>query len=71
MRRGRGGILEGIKRGGVILLKDLDLLASIYVARFIVWRTLRRRYKERDARRRKFKLIQGGHNSEDLSKAHY
>lgn len=29
-----------------ILIKDLQLLASLYVAHFIVWRTLRRWRKE-------------------------
>jgi hypothetical protein len=43
-----------------VLLGDLSLLISLTVARFIVWRTLRRLHQERAARRKQFRLIQGG-----------
>lgn len=43
-----------------VLLSDLSLLIALTVARFIVWRTLRRRRQERAARRKRFKLLQGG-----------
>jgi len=42
-----------------VLLEDLRFLASVGLAHFIVWRTVRRRYKENSARRRKFKLLRG------------
>jgi hypothetical protein len=42
-----------------VLLEDLSFLASVALAHFSVWRTLRRRYKENSARRRKFKLLRG------------
>ena len=32
-----------------IMARDLQLLASIYVARFIVWRELRRRHRQGNA----------------------
>jgi hypothetical protein len=44
----------------VIVLQDFQLLASLYIAKFIVWRTLRRRDKENCERRGKFRLLQGG-----------
>lgn len=47
------------QQGVVILLRDLRLLASLYVAQFIVWRTLRRRHLENLERRRNFKLLHG------------
>jgi hypothetical protein len=47
------------QRGIVILLEDLRLLASLYVAQFIVWSTLRRRRMENLERRRNFKLLHG------------
>jgi hypothetical protein len=43
-----------------LLLSDLSLLVALLVARFIVWRTLRERCQERAARRKRFKLLQGG-----------
>lgn len=47
------------QRGIVILINDLRLLASLYLAHFIVWRTIRRRFREKSARRREFKLLHG------------
>jgi hypothetical protein len=46
------------QRGMVILLGDLHLLASLYIAQFIIWRILRRRRKERAARLKLIKLVQ-------------
>ena len=42
-----------------VLLDDLRFLASVALAHFIVWRTLRRRFRENAARRREFKLLRG------------
>ena len=42
-----------------VLVEDLRLLASVTLANFIVWRTLRRKYKENAERRREFKLLRG------------
>jgi hypothetical protein len=42
-----------------VLLDDLRFLASVGLAHFIVWRTVRRRYRENSARRREFKLLRG------------
>ena len=42
-----------------VLLEDLRFLASVALAHFIVWRTLRRKYRENAARRREFKLLRG------------
>ena len=42
-----------------VLLEDLRFLASVTLAHFIVWRTLRRKYKENAARRKEFKLLRG------------
>jgi hypothetical protein len=42
-----------------VLFEDLRLLASVALAHYIVWRTLRRRYRENSARRREFKLLRG------------
>ena len=42
-----------------VLLGDLRFLASVTLARFIVWRTLRRRCRENSARRREFRLLRG------------
>lgn len=49
-----------MKGAVVIMLGDFDLLASLYVAHFMVWRTIRTRDKERLARRKSLKLIRGG-----------
>lgn len=43
--------------------EDLKLLASVYVAHFIISRKLRTRRKERAARLKNFKLINGGQES--------
>jgi hypothetical protein len=45
------------KRSCIALCKDLSLLASLYLAHFIVWRTLRTRHKERMARLKNMRLI--------------
>ena len=42
-----------------VLLEDLRFLASVGLAHFIVWRTIRRRYRENSARRKEFKLLRG------------
>ena len=42
-----------------VLLEDLKLLASVGLAHFIVWRTLRRKYRENAARRKEFKVLRG------------
>jgi len=42
-----------------VLLEDLRFLASVGLAHFIVWRTVRRRYRENSARRREFKVLRG------------
>ena len=42
-----------------VLLEDLRFLASVALAHFIVWRTVRRRYRENSTRRREFKLLRG------------
>jgi hypothetical protein len=34
---------SGFKKKVVLAVKDLDLLTSLYVARFIIWRTTRKR----------------------------
>ena len=35
---------SGFKRKVVLTMKDLDLLTSLCVARFIMWRTMRKRH---------------------------
>ncbi|MGA9996804.1 MAG: hypothetical protein WBP93_15400 [Pyrinomonadaceae bacterium] len=42
-----------------VIFSDLSLLISLWLARFIIWQTLRRRRKERARRRKHFKLIRG------------
>lgn len=51
---------EHWSRAIAIFLDDLRLLASLYLAHLIVWRTVRRRLKEDWARRHNFRLINGG-----------
>jgi hypothetical protein len=53
------GLSQKWQRAIVILLEDLSLLGSLYLAQFIVWRILRRRRKERAARLKRIKLVQG------------
>jgi hypothetical protein len=53
-------IIPRLKRAASLIINDLSLLISLYAAHFIVWRTLRARYKERVARRKNLKLISGG-----------
>jgi hypothetical protein len=48
------------QRGSSVFLKDFHLLASLYLAQFTVWRFLRQRRKENAARRKSFRLVQGG-----------
>ena len=47
---------EKLKRGMTVLVKDLELLASLYLAHFIVWRELRRSEREEVARRKNFEV---------------
>jgi len=54
------GFIEQWERGVVVFVDDLYLLVSLYLAHFIVWRTLRRYRKENTARRKAFKLPDGG-----------
>jgi hypothetical protein len=54
------GFIEQWERGVVVFVDDLYLFASLYLAHFIVWRTLRRHRKENMARRKMFKLLNGG-----------
>jgi len=49
--------LKKSKRGMVIFFGDLPLIASLYLAHFIVWRTLRRRRRERAARLKLIHLV--------------
>jgi hypothetical protein len=42
-----------------VVCKDFGLLASLYVAHFIVWRTLRAQRRERAVRLKNLKLVQG------------
>lgn len=53
------GFSQKCQRGIVILLEDLGLLASLWIAQFIVWRILRRRRKEREVRLKRIKLVHG------------
>jgi hypothetical protein len=45
---------EKLKHSLSVLVKDLELLASLYLAHFIVWRELRRCEREETARRKSF-----------------
>ena len=47
------------QRSSFVFLRDLDLLASLSLAQFMVWRFLRRRRQENATRRKKFRLVQG------------
>ena len=51
------GVAERIRRGASIMLKDFGLLASVYTARFLVWRRLRERRRAHAARRKLFKPV--------------
>lgn len=42
------------------LFSDLSLLASLTLARLIVWRTLHRRFKDRNKRLDQLQLVPGG-----------
>jgi hypothetical protein len=46
----------------IIMMNDLGLLGSLYLAHFIVWRTLRTKRKERAVRLKNLRLIEGGAN---------
>jgi len=54
------GFIEQWERGVVVFVDDLYLLASLYLAHFIVWRTLRSQRKKNATRRGLFKLLDGG-----------
>jgi len=45
-----------------VLLEDLGFFTSVALAHFIVWRTVRRTFKENSIRRSEFKLIRGGNS---------
>ena len=47
---------EKLKRSMSVLVKDLELLASLYVAHFIVWRELRRCERDGAVRRKSFEV---------------
>ena len=61
--------MSALKRSCIVLCKDLSLLASLMIARLIVWRILRARRKERAARLKNLKLINGGGQTLDSNKA--
>jgi len=48
-----------------VLFSDLSLLMSLWLARFIVWRSLRQRRKERAERRKQLRLIKCGDHQAD------
>ena len=48
-----------LKTHGAATVKDLKLLAALYLAHLIVWRTLRRKQKERLARLKCLRVIGG------------
>jgi hypothetical protein len=50
-------VVRHVMRGAGLLRRNIGLLASVYAARFIVWRTLRRRRREHAARRRQFQHV--------------
>jgi hypothetical protein len=50
---------ESLKLRWDVVFEDLRFLASMALAHFIVWRTLRRRHREDSARRRELKLLPG------------
>lgn len=52
------GFTDRWERGVIIFLDDLHLLASLYLAQFIVWRTVRRQGRERTARLRSIRLVE-------------
>jgi hypothetical protein len=43
IRGGASGARARLSKSAAVLAKDLELLSSLYLARFIVWRELRRR----------------------------
>jgi hypothetical protein len=49
-----------------VLFKDLSLLCSLWFAHLLVWRALRQRRREHDARRKRFRLIQGTQKAGDI-----
>ena len=59
---GQGKMSEFFQKwwqGSFVFARDLNLLASLYFAKFIVWRVLRRTHKDNAARRKRFKLLSG------------
>ena len=67
-RKGSTEFFEKWKRIAIVVFKDLRLLASLYLAQLIVWRTLRVRHKERVARKKNLKLISEGGPSPGVDK---
>ena len=67
-RKGSTEFFEKWKRIAIVVFKDFRLLASLYLAQLIVWRTLRVRHKERVARKKNLKLISGGGSSPGIDK---
>jgi len=57
--KGHTETIRSLKKKWIVLCKDLGLLASLYVAHFIVWRTLRAKRRERAVRLKNLKLVQG------------
>ncbi|MBC7930800.1 MAG: hypothetical protein H7Z38_09595 [Rubrivivax sp.] len=53
-------IIARVKRATVVIIGDLGLLASLCHARYMVWRTIRARHKERTARPKSLKRIVAG-----------
>lgn len=52
------GFTDRWERGVIIFLDDLHLLASLYLAQFIVWRTVSRQRRERTAGLRSIRLVE-------------
>ena len=70
MERSKGTteFFEKWRRVAIVVFKDFSLLASLYLAQLIVWRTLRVRHKERVARKKNLKLVSGGGPSPGVDK---
>jgi hypothetical protein len=58
-----------LKNKWIVLYEDLRLLASLYIAHFIVWRKVRTTRKERAVRLKNLKLIKGSTQSSNGRKA--
>jgi hypothetical protein len=59
--------LEKLNLRWEVLFKDISLLCSLWLAHFLVWRTLRQRRREHNARRKRFQLIQGSQKARDCT----